>query len=357
VIPALLLLAFVFSPPLLGPARLGDLLVPPLAVWLWWRTREAKPSLRVEEQLYLAFLAWASLVAIATLALGHHGRPGGAALTILRWFELGAVYALGVTMRGDRGRTRWAAAGAIGALFAYGAWEAFERLARSGEPYFRAYNDGWFAGEANHVAGALVVCGLIAPSFSPIALVSVMLSGSRIALAAAVLAFSRVALGGGRYRLLAVLIFALGAGAALSPDAFFERFVDLLGVRGPYRGPHVDRVEAWRVVLDETPFWSGNGPGSRPSVMYESAYAMLYAETGAVGLGLYLAALLAILFRPCGETGEGRSLRPALAIALLVMGLTADVDIIARIAGPAFLALGLDLDRERQFSRDKLEEG
>jgi hypothetical protein len=339
-IAALLLLAFVFSPPLFGPVRLGDLLVPPLAAWLWMRTREDRPILRIEEKLYLAFLAWASLVAVGTLISGINGRAGGTALTLLRWFELGAVYALGARMRGDARFVERGAAVSICGLSVWGAYEGFERLIRSGEPFFRAFNEGFFAGEANHVAGALVVCGIAAPLFSPVALCAVMLSGSRIAFAAAVVAFLRNALVSGRHRLVAALVLVCGGAAVLSPDAALDRFSHVLEGRGPYRGPHVDRVEAWTVVLDETPFWTGAGPGSRHSSMYESAYAMLYAETGAPGLALYLAALLAlVLLRDVA--GGANDWRAGLAIALLIMGLTADVGVIARIAGPAFLVLGL----------------
>ncbi len=369
----LVFLAAALAPPLPGPARLADLLAIGLVPALLgvYRARRSRLVLAPPERLFLCFVGWSAVVTILGIVTGTNGRGLWAALTMGRLLELVLVYAAARVYAPDRAVLGRAAALSGVALACWGCWEIFSGIVLHGEPYLRAFNEGWYRGESTHVAGALVLLALASLSAAPAgrsglmggwgfaaSLVAVVVSGSRGALAAGLLTAVRALHLLGR-RGAAVGVVAILAVAALTAPATFRNRIVHVFDRGAYSGPHVDRFEAWRIALVESPPW-GVGLGARPSSVYESHYAWLYAETGAPGLVLALLGLVALVRAPAievrevvnseghrdlahdriGDDEDAWRIRSGIGLALLVLSIGANVFLISRVALPAALLLG-----------------
>ncbi|MEK8022191.1 MAG: hypothetical protein AAB229_00105 [Candidatus Hydrogenedentota bacterium] len=346
-LPSLLLPAFVFSPPVLGPVRLGDLLAAAVLAWFipsWIRARAIR--LNAMEKIYLTLLMISSVAALISLATGMNERGAGCALMVGRLAELAVLYCITAHCSETAGTLRMSAVACIVLLLAWSLGEMAYIQFFTVTEYHRVFNSGVFSGEANHVAGALVILSVFATasigasSWPALAsFVSILLSGSRASFAAAAVSHGRILIVMRRYREL-LLVAAVGlALLVFAPYGTISRWKDILQVRRDYSGPHVDRLTSWTIVLRETPVLTGAGPGSRPSSVYESCYMMFYAESGLCGLAAYVALMGAMIFTR-NEYGLAKHVVPALGVALAVLSLSANALIIARVAGAAAIILG-----------------
>lgn len=337
-LPSILLAAFVFSPRLVGPVRLGDILALPVMAWCIPALLDRRARrLTAVESAFLALLAVVSATTIIALATGLDGRGESAMLGIARLLELAVLYFVSARCGEALPPLRRTAAIAIGLLFLLAVVEYVRMRFLAVSEYDRVFNAGWFAGEANHAAGSIAVLSALAPAVAIPGLAAILLAGSRSAFAASVIAQARLLINARRLREL--LLFALVAAALLviAPAGTLSRWADLLEPHRAYNGPHVDRIEAWSVVLDETPPLLGAGFGSRPSAVYESCFAMMYAESGVIGLAAFIALLAAMILAREETIG---AIAPTLGVALAVFSLTANALLIARVAAPAAIILG-----------------
>lgn len=379
--------AAVLGPRVAGPLRLVDVLLAlamPILFVAWRRNRGLSalsprvhahrdpgnhPSRDRSERLYLCFLGWAAVSAVVGLATGTAGRAGWTALTLLRLAELVAAYALARYLPREDRILHPTLVVSLALCAMAGMWELASGLVLHGEPYLRAFNEGWFEGEATHVGGGLAVLGAAAvyhPARAGIlALIGILCSGSRTALAAILVVAVRAFLLAGRS--VALLVFlAIAAGAfAVLPSTFRERALAVIDAPSPYRGPHVERFTAWRIAAREAPPW-GVGVGARPSAVYESHYAWLYAETGLPGLVLGVLVLVSLIVPgprdPATDRGDPTwRARTGIAFVLLTLSFGVNVLLVSRIALPAALLLGafapaLRPDGIDEVSRDEREE-
>ncbi len=341
--PAVLLAAFALGPRIAGPVRLGDLLFVaalPFFVRSWNRARAEEVDLALHERAALLFLGWGAVATLVGLATGSTGRGGEAALCLLRLVEIAGLYAMAATGAGVLPGAKTTAIGAAALLLAWSGAEAWEAYVRSGHEFLRAFNEGIFEGEANHVAGCLALFTVLHPAIPLLALPAILLSGSRIALAAALVGLLRRAVVERRRLLVAVVPLAAVVMILAAPDAWRRRFDDVLPERN-YSGPHVDRFRSWAVVLGETPLLFGNGLGARPSSVYESAPVLIFAETGLPGLLLALSSFGGFFLRRGGaeEGGDAETMR-SVALVFGVLSLTMNTILIARVAAPAAILWG-----------------
>lgn len=319
-LPSLLLLLFLFSPKILGPIRLGDIAVLFLIPFI----SMAKPS--KGEKTFALLLLVAALTTLWSFASGTNTRGLASALTLARLLELAVLYRF--SMNANPGILKITSVFAVAILFIYGAYEFADIRIFGGEAFDRCFNSGWFEGESNHVAGAVVILTALFPQIAFAALGVVAFSGSRMALVALVAVVSRTFIIERRYReMLLFMLMILIVATFMSPISL-ARWTNPLPT-APYAGPHVDRAHAWNVAIDEAPPLTGVGLGARPSSVYESCYVLLYAETGAAGILTFLALL-----------GVTTAAFPALGIALTILSFTMNSLLIAKIAGPAAILLG-----------------
>jgi hypothetical protein len=345
-LPSFLLIAFVFSPKIIGPIRLGDLLLVAAIPLLWSRFKALRrETLPPPAHLYLIWLGWSAIATTIAILAGWNERGGAAVLGVARFAEIGLL-GLAAATGGESGRRRLrqVAAGALVVIAGIGLVEFLSAYLRAGEYFVRVYNSGLFLGEANHVAGAAVILAAAIPAILPLALIIAAMAGARTALIVVLILALRDWVVTRNHRRALFTVALLTLFLVLAPEAHRLRFTELPAVRATYAGPHVDRWTAWSVAIREAPVATGVGLGARPSSVYESAYVHLYAETGLPGLLLWLGLLGAFVVRGRSDEAEDARATP-LALALLGLGLTANVAFIARIIGPAAILLGAGIGR------------
>jgi len=316
----ILLLLFLFSPKIIGPIRLGDIVVLFLIPFI--PRFEASKT----EKAFSVVLLVVSITTLWSFASGTNTRGLASALTIARFLELAVLYRL--SHNADVGILKITSALAVAFLFIYGAYEFAEVRIFGGEEFDRCFNLGLFQGESNHVAGAVVILTALFPQIAFVSLGVIAFSGSRIALVALVAVVSRTFLVERRYREFFLFILLLLLLASLMSPIARARWMNPLPAY-TYAGPHVDRTTAWKIAIDEAPILTGVGLGARPSSVYESCYVLLYAESGIAGIVSFIALLVMIA-----------AAFPALGIALTILSFTTNSLLIAKIAGPAAIILG-----------------
>lgn len=331
----LLLLTFVFSPKIFYSVRLGDLfilffLVAFIPEWLSKKNIELFP----EEKAGLLFLLWVSVVSFFSLIIGVNCGGGRMALTLGRFIEFGAVYALAATSNKNYSKTLLSAKISVLFLLLWALFEAFFGYFMDNYEYIRTFNEGFFEGEANHVAGAIAILANLSSILFLPGFIAVFFSGSRIALVGLLAGAIRIFCSEkSRIGLASLVIVVLVI--IMAPSIWKARYMDSLQLASIYSGPHVDRFHSWKIAIEETPVLWGTGLGSRPSSVYESLYVMIYAETGIVGLILLIATFAVRFVRQQNINSVATAL-----IVLSVLSLTMNTLIIARVSLPLAIILG-----------------
>lgn len=318
-IPPLFLLAFILSPKI-GIFRAEDILLLLCVPLLVRSSFRLHPS----SVYWLFFLGIASIMTIVSFIAGTNTRGLWSALTLGKLAEYTLIARIVASCGSTRRDLRVAAGIAMGVLALYAAFEFEWR-------FDRAFNQGWFAGESNHVAGGIVILATLLPDAALVAVPLVALSGSRTAFASLLIFLSRFFIVEKRYRELLTMVLIVVACALFASPAAIHRWIDPVP-GGVYQGPHVDRFESWKIILDETPILTGVGIGARPSAVYESAYFFVYGETGILGLVFFVGFLVALA-----------RFSPNLGTAVIFMSFTMNTILIARIAGPIAVIIGVTL--------------
>lgn len=302
----------------------------------------------------LSGLLWASV-----------GALGPSLLTLLKTAQLFSVYlaarALGVSLE----RISRAAALALLGIAAIAAVDVAIHARQLTAPRllpFRIFDNALFPGQTNHIASfiALAVPVLLIPSgrdrllrISAVILgtATLLLAASRTAILALFVAIVLTVLLS-RVRWEAVLLCLLAAGGVLGYGSMKKRlswlgdepyYLQLAlekkihGFPPTYTEGRFRLVVAW-IALDEfrrVPLL-GTGVGSRHRIFYESAYVMVLAETGLLGLGAALMLGIALL----GITGSDPPVRAAYLALLgvfLLVGFGAVTPVITRLAAPFWI--------------------
>lgn len=298
----------------------------------------------------LLLFAWAAVCTALGVARGHM-TPGAALLPLAQWVHLGLVYwvaAAAAPRLGRAGLYAWALP--IIAAAGYGVAEIAWPLESMPGLRYRAFERGWFAGEANHFGGlfaSAVVVGLMLATtrrhrvlglgLAIAATAGLWSTGSRgsvIALAAGLAAcaawrwrWARAPLAAGAVAALLAFLWLPWEGA-LSPGSSL-----------------LDRLVAWKSALGTVPTHplAGLGLGARHRSYYDNHYLLLLAETGLPGLLLLVLALYTVLRRAAVDTRADPALRAALFAALAVWSAHALSNVtflITAVAGPAAWLMG-----------------
>lgn len=306
---------------------------------------------------WLLFLGWTVLATTTGLILRRHASPAGALFYTLQLTELIAVGVVAAVYAPRKASTILYAF-LLPALYlaATGMAEHLWPLPTPpGEPY-RTFERGYFHGEANHYAGIFAMAIAIAMVMLhtrrwwtlgalalPVCAVALLTTESRTGIAAAAAGVGVVVfLRWPRVRL--PLIAAALSGLVLFGPEIWHR---LTAPGGSFH----DRLIAWKSglsTLGHVPLF-GIGFGARHRSFYDSQYILLVAETGVVGLALFIAALANTTraFVRCAGGLVPTLMGVGIAAVFAVHGLAASSLIITVVSGAFFWWCGVLLGRVR----------
>lgn len=311
--------------------------------------RKGRPSMALALPMAVVLF-----VAALSILLRSVPEPWAGLLTLAKLAQLFGAYAAARALGVDAAAMTRAAVRAVLLLALIGGVELLVRDEAAAElrhTPFRLFDNAFYPGQTNHVAGfiALVMplvlrepVRILRWAAATLGTAVVLLTASKagiVALAAGlIVSFPRP-----------LLIAALAAGVLLVPTA--RRRLALVGDEWTYFRREMERREAGQppaytegrfrlmvawIALDEVrkaPVL-GTGLGSRHRIFYESAWVMVPAETGLVGLAAALALGAALVKRPVRDPPVWRGV----LVAFVLLGFGAVSIVITRMAAPFWLA-------------------
>ncbi len=265
------------------------------------------------EKAFIAFLVAAEISIIWGIGLRTIDKPLVSILYILKWLEYFLIFWITVRLADTERTSRlflrvFCLLGLAAACYGY--WEHFFPLSKAVYPnYYRLFERFPFQGDANHLGGFFVIwIGFFLGFFlkssnrrdSALALLGLIFvffpllwtySRKSYFALAGVLFFALIFLKERRKVLLVICLFVLLA--LLLPTRMAERLMDLgeaLTSTDEFHSSWAGNWIMWtRVMWNFSQFFLfGSGLGSRHRLYYESQYVLILAETGMVGLTVFV---------------------------------------------------------------------